>query len=121
MSSQIREIIPAQSQPGPCTSIYDKPPGVHAPPNVTKQGPLPVLESTTVVDQDASANPPQLASAEDTLGGLVTSKELHDGLGHPGQGMSSKEVRHDGQPGRKKQELGADHWGKSHEPSHRWE
>ncbi|KAG1822630.1 uncharacterized protein BJ212DRAFT_1263798 [Suillus subaureus] len=55
----------------------------------------------TYVDEDASANTPLVTRASDTLVG-ATSADVHDGLGHPGQGMSSKELRHDGQPGRKR-------------------
>lgn len=36
----------------------------------------------------------------------TTSRDVHTGLGKPVQGMTSQEVRHDGQRGRKKQELG---------------
>lgn len=43
--------------------------------------------------------------ASTTLGG-ATSKDVHTGLGHPGQGMTSTEERHDGMHGRKKQGLG---------------
>jgi len=32
----------------------------------------------------------------------ATSADVHTGLGHPGQGMTSTELRHDGQQGRKK-------------------
>ncbi|KAL9099130.1 MAG: hypothetical protein Q9163_005324 [Psora crenata] len=34
-------------------------------------------------------------SASDTLGG-ATSADVHKGMGHPGQGMTSKELKHDG-------------------------
>ncbi|KAH8115937.1 hypothetical protein DFH11DRAFT_1876519 [Phellopilus nigrolimitatus] len=60
-----------------------------------------------VVDADPYATPP---AAEDTLTG-ATSGDVYDGLGHPGQGQTSAELRHDGQTGRKKQELGQDQWG----------
>ena len=39
-------------------------------------------------------------SALDTIGG-ATSGDVHTGLGHPGSGQSSAEIRHDGQKGRK--------------------
>lgn len=55
----------------------------------------------TFVDKDASATSPLVPRASDTLIG-ATSADVHDGLGYPGQGMSSKELRHDGQPGRKR-------------------
>ncbi|KAK3702983.1 hypothetical protein LTR37_014713 [Vermiconidia calcicola] len=40
------------------------------------------------------------AHASDTIGG-ATSGDVHTGLGHPGQGQSSKELHHDGQAGNK--------------------
>jgi hypothetical protein len=64
----------------------------------------------TYVDEDASADTPPVTRASDTLVG-ATSADVHDGLGHPGHGMSSKELRHDGQPGRKKQGQGTDQFG----------
>lgn len=48
--------------------------------------------------------------ASDTLTG-ATSADVYDGLGHPGQGMSSKELRHDGQPGRKRYGEGVEQFG----------
>ena len=39
-------------------------------------------------------------AAQDTLPGS-TSADVHTGLGHPGAGQSSAEMRHDGQKGRK--------------------
>lgn len=36
----------------------------------------------------------------------ATSADVHQGLGHPGQGQTSTEIRHDGQHGRKKQRSG---------------
>ncbi|RAH79801.1 hypothetical protein BO86DRAFT_390712 [Aspergillus japonicus CBS 114.51] len=44
-------------------------------------------------------------SAADTLMG-ATSQDVHTGLGHPGSGQTSAELRHDGQPGRKRQTAG---------------
>lgn len=41
----------------------------------------------------------------DTIGG-ATSADVHKGYGHPGQGQTSTELRHDGQHGRKKEPLG---------------
>ncbi|KAF8419331.1 hypothetical protein EV426DRAFT_292023 [Tirmania nivea] len=52
-----------------------------------------------------AAESPQLADPLD-FSGASTSKDLDRGLGHPVHGMSSKELHHDGQPGRKKQEPG---------------
>ncbi|KAH7925900.1 hypothetical protein BV22DRAFT_1033507 [Leucogyrophana mollusca] len=69
----------------------------------------------TVVDKDASAEnssprTPPAPTASSTLTG-ATSADVHEGLGMPGQGMSSKELRHDGQPGRKRQGQGVDQLG----------
>lgn len=36
----------------------------------------------------------------------ATSADMHQGMGHPGQGMSSNEMRHDGMHGNKKQGMG---------------
>jgi len=56
----------------------------------------------TVVDQDASAdNESDYPTAQSTIPG-ATSRDVYKGLGVPAQGMSSKEQRHDGQPGRKR-------------------
>ncbi|KAG2758066.1 hypothetical protein P692DRAFT_20710223 [Suillus brevipes Sb2] len=64
----------------------------------------------TYVDEDASADAPPVTRASDTLVG-ATSSDVHGGLGHPGQGMTSKELRHDGQPGRKRHGQGTDQFG----------
>ena len=39
-------------------------------------------------------------SAQDSLPG-ATSADVHTGLGHPGSGQTSAEIRHDGEKGRK--------------------
>ena len=52
-----------------------------------------------MLDPDASALPPR---ASDTLNG-PTSADLHAGLGHPGSGMTSAELRHDGKSHRKRE------------------
>ncbi|GES62194.1 hypothetical protein ATEIFO6365_0005017000 [Aspergillus terreus] len=44
-------------------------------------------------------------SASDTLMG-ATSQDVHTGLGHPGGGQTSSELRHDGQHGRKNPGVG---------------
>lgn len=51
-----------------------------------------------------------MTRASDTLVG-ATSADVHDGLSHPVQGMTSKELRHGGQPGRKGHEQGMDQLG----------
>ncbi|KAF8551705.1 hypothetical protein OG21DRAFT_251632 [Imleria badia] len=65
----------------------------------------------TVVDQDASAdNETDYLTAQSTILG-ATSRDVYQGLGVPVQGMSSKELRHDGQPGRKRQGGGVEQFG----------
>lgn len=48
----------------------------------------------------------------DTLMGS-TSQDVHQGLGHPGSGMTSTELRHDGQHGRKNPGVGLEGVGAS--------
>lgn len=48
--------------------------------------------------------------ASSTLIG-ATSKDVYSGLGVPVQGMSSRELRHDGQIGRKRQGEGTEQFG----------
>lgn len=50
----------------------------------------------------------------DTLMG-ATSKDVHTGLGHPGSGQTSTELRHDGQHGRKNPGVGLEGVGASME------
>lgn len=70
----------------------------------------------TVVDQDASAdNETNYLTAQSTILG-ATSRDVHGGLGVPVQGMSSKELRHDGQPGRKRQGGGVEQFGEGPGP-----
>ncbi|KAI0318064.1 hypothetical protein OF83DRAFT_1118015 [Amylostereum chailletii] len=83
LGQNVREIIPPAQQPTPS----DEP----------QLGLSPI--GTPVVDPDVSAPPPK---ASDTLTG-PTSAELHTGLGHPGSGMTSHEVRHDGKAHRKRE------------------
>lgn len=47
----------------------------------------------------------QSTSAADTLGG-ASSADVHTGLGHPGAGQTSAELRHDGQAHRNNPGLG---------------
>ncbi|KAI0746956.1 hypothetical protein C8Q80DRAFT_809936 [Daedaleopsis nitida] len=86
-------------QPSPVHQITD---------NTSPLPPAP--DSRTVVDKDPYATP---ISAADTLTG-ATSADVHAGYGHPGQGMSSAEMHHDGQAHRKRQMLGEEQYG-SHE------
>ncbi|OJT02831.1 hypothetical protein TRAPUB_6687 [Trametes pubescens] len=67
----------------------------------------PAPDSRTVVDRDPWAAP---ASAGDTLTG-ATSQDVHGGLGHPGAGMSSAEMHHDGSAHRKRQMRGTEQFG----------
>ncbi|KAG6891573.1 hypothetical protein C0992_003600 [Termitomyces sp. T32_za158] len=56
-----------------------------------------------VVDKEASSGlDPDRINARDTLSG-ATSSSVHAGLGHPGSGQSSKELHHNGRPGRKRE------------------
>lgn len=65
----------------------------------------------TLVDKDASrTSTGPLTDAADTLGG-ANSADVYSGLGKPGSGMSSKELHHDGQPGRKREGQGVAQWG----------
>ncbi|KAJ4487845.1 hypothetical protein J3R30DRAFT_857784 [Lentinula aciculospora] len=70
----------------------------------------------TVVNKDASLSDPQHSSvahtfASRTLNG-ATSADVHDSIGKPGSGMSSKELHHDGQAGRKNPQMGEMQWQK---------
>ncbi|KAF8169012.1 hypothetical protein K438DRAFT_1615627 [Mycena galopus ATCC 62051] len=70
----------------------------------------------TYADKNASAeNENQATDAGtgyDQLPG-ATSKDVVESAGQPGSGMSSKELRHNGQPGRKREKLGVDQYGTS--------
>ncbi|CDO75764.1 hypothetical protein BN946_scf184921.g40 [Trametes cinnabarina] len=72
----------------------------------------PAPDSRTVIDKDPYATP---TSAADTLTG-ATSQDVHNGLGHPGSGMSSAEMHHDGHPHRKRQMRGAEQFGSGEIP-----
>ena len=64
-----------------------------------QQQPLPPApDSQTVIDTDPFADP---TTAEDTMTG-ATSQDVHGGIGKPGSGMTSREVRHDGKQKRKR-------------------
>ncbi|KAL1941719.1 hypothetical protein VTO73DRAFT_6719 [Trametes versicolor] len=67
----------------------------------------PAPDSRTVVDRDPWAAP---TTAGDTLTG-ATSQDVHGGLGHPGAGMSSAEMHHDGSAHRKRQMRGTEQFG----------
>lgn len=75
------------------------PPGT-APKESTFQ-PNPISEVPPIANmrEDADITSEQ-AYAEDTITGS-TSADVHTGLGHPGQGQTSAEIRHDGEKGRK--------------------
>lgn len=82
----------------------------YSPPTGRQPQGSPVLLDT-VVDQDASAdNETDYLTAQSTILG-ATSHDVYEGLGVPAQGMSSKELRHDGQPGRKRQGGGVEQFG----------
>lgn len=77
----------------------------------SQPSPAPVTLDS-VVDPDASVDVSvqQDPSAPSTLVG-ATSKDVYRGLGVPVQGMSSRELRHDGQPGRKRHNEGVEQFG----------
>jgi len=67
----------------------------HQPQQSQSQQPRPLdpaPDLRTVIDRDPFASP---VTAGDTMAG-ATSKDVHDGIGHPGSGMSSFERHHDG-------------------------
>jgi hypothetical protein len=55
---------------------------------------LTAFQSTFKPNNDADAT--STVSAQDTIGG-ATSQQVHTGLGHPGSGQTSSELRHDNQ------------------------
>lgn len=67
----------------------------------------PAPDSRTVVDRDPWE---AKTTAGDTLTG-ATSQDVHGGLGHPGAGMSSAEMHHDGSAHRKRQMRGTEQFG----------
>ncbi|KAJ8521853.1 hypothetical protein ONZ45_g1507 [Pleurotus djamor] len=67
----------------------------------------------TLIDKDASLPQSEENTYLDPSGEYpgATSADVHGGYGHPGQGMSSKELRHDGKIGRKGGGQGISQWG----------
>ncbi|KAJ6467579.1 hypothetical protein C8R47DRAFT_1000069 [Mycena vitilis] len=74
-------------------------------------GPSPVTLNTVVIE-DASAGPDEATGPTNEFPG-ATSKDVAASTGQPGSGMSSKELHHNGQPGRKREKLGFDQYGTS--------
>ncbi|KAI0659309.1 hypothetical protein C8Q70DRAFT_1114031 [Cubamyces menziesii] len=72
----------------------------------------PAPDSRTVIDKDPYATP---TAVGDTLTG-ATSKDVHDHIGHPGSGMSSAEMHHDGSSHRKRQLRGTEQFGSGEVP-----
>lgn len=73
---------------------------------LTLHRPNPDGEAPPVAKYQSEADPQSgSAAAQDTLIG-ATSADVHSGLGHPGAGQSSKELRHDGQGGGKNPGVG---------------
>ncbi|OBZ78210.1 hypothetical protein A0H81_02483 [Grifola frondosa] len=69
------------------------------PRQLSQPSPLaPAPDSRTVIDPSPFATP---TMAGDTLTG-ATSQDVHGGYGHPGSGMSSAEMHHEGKPHRKR-------------------
>ncbi|KAH9897020.1 hypothetical protein C8Q73DRAFT_728498 [Cubamyces lactineus] len=72
----------------------------------------PAPDSRTVIDKDPYATP---TAVGDTLTG-ATSKDVHNHIGHPGSGMSSAEMHHDGSSHRKRQMRGTEQFGSGEIP-----
>ncbi|KAF2241233.1 hypothetical protein BU26DRAFT_525431 [Trematosphaeria pertusa] len=85
-------VLASESDRAPEFSAQTLPPG-SAPANATYE-PNPDLNNQKMYQK-----------ASETIQG-ADSSDVHTGLGHPGQGETSTELRHDGQHGRKKQGLG---------------
>ncbi|KAI9752750.1 MAG: hypothetical protein M4579_005506 [Chaenotheca gracillima] len=69
-------------------------------PNTTSEVPSQALNSAA-----ADNEPEAQTTASSTLGG-ASSGDVYQGLGHPGQGMTSSELRHEGEHHRKRQGQG---------------
>ena len=105
MSQHKPGVIASEKDAAPEFSAETHPPGTAPKEHTYQPAPDSEVPSTTnyadtETDPDASA-----ATASDTLLG-ATSADVHTGLGHPGQGQTSAELRHDGSRGRKKQSSG---------------
>ncbi|KAI9660678.1 MAG: hypothetical protein M1821_010030 [Bathelium mastoideum] len=86
-------------------------------PNPTSEVPNLAQSTTTAADTSAGTEEDTLRSkASDTLGG-ASSADVHTGLGHPGQGQSSAEVRHEGKSHRAHQGSGLEGVGTSGGPA----
>lgn len=68
-------------------------------PNTVSEVPGQADNEDTLRSQDKEST---YTSASDTLGG-ATSGDVYTGYGHPGQGQTSSELRHDGEHHRKRQ------------------
>ena len=66
-------------------------------PNATSEIPSQAENESALQSEDKEST---YTSASDTLGGS-TSADVHTGLGHPGSGQTSSELRHDGEHHRK--------------------
>jgi len=102
-------VITSDKDAAPEFSAQTLPAGT-APADRTFQ-PNPVSETPGQADNDAvlrsHGKESTYTNANDTLGG-ATSGDVHTGLGHPGQGQTSNEVKHDGQHTSKKVGSGLD-------------
>ncbi|KAJ9638242.1 hypothetical protein H2199_006929 [Coniosporium tulheliwenetii] len=87
--------------PRPRVPCKNPPPGSAPPENTFRPNPNDEVPRAADYRDDNDPEAEQ-TSASDTLGG-ATSADVHTGLGHPGQGQTSTELRHDGSHGRKKQ------------------
>ncbi|KAJ7192054.1 hypothetical protein B0H12DRAFT_1246203 [Mycena haematopus] len=75
--------------------------------------PSPVTVDTYVDKNATSETEPTDAGTEYNQLPGATSKDVSESLGQPGAGMSSKELRHNGQQGRKHEKLGLEQYGTS--------
>lgn len=112
-----------QHQPGRKVAPQDHAPEFHA--ETHPPGTAPASSSftpNTVGEPGSQANNPNVershgkesvkTNAGDTMQG-ATSQDVHHGLGHPGSGQTSTELRHDGHHGRKHEGAGLEGVGSS--------
>ncbi|KAL6306027.1 hypothetical protein BKA93DRAFT_730214, partial [Sparassis latifolia] len=102
-SQNVHQIVPGGKRPFfcalPCCLTLSHPTGT------LPAGAAP--GSNTVIDCSPFATPTAVC---DTLTGAM-SKDVHTGLGHPGSGMSSAEMHHNGKPHRKRDRTGTGQYG----------
>jgi hypothetical protein len=97
----LQKLTLLQHKPGVLASEKDRVPEFSA--KTLPAGTAP--SSRTFQPNPDTTNASMYHHASDTLTG-ADSGSLHTGLGHPGQGQTSRELRHDGSKGRAKQPHG---------------